>query len=93
VVKKCYFTFPTTHQAIRAEKALANEKVEYRMVPVPRSISSSCGTALRCRPEDVPEVKRNLSAHKVIVEGFYELDEETAAGPLSFLKRRREKEY
>ncbi|HAA33715.1 MAG TPA: hypothetical protein DCD97_00215, partial [Firmicutes bacterium] len=52
MTKKCYFTFPNTHQAIRAEKALAKENLEYKMVPVPRSISSSCGIALCCLPGD-----------------------------------------
>jgi hypothetical protein len=89
VTKKCYFTFPTTYQAIRAEKILAKENREYRMVPVPRSISSSCGLALCCLPEDAQVIKDYLKDGSVIVEGFFELEEKASAGPLSFLRKRR----
>jgi len=64
VTKKCYFTFPNTHQAIRAEKALAKENLEYKMVPVPRSISSSCGIALCCLPGDNNIIGNRYIKHK-----------------------------
>jgi hypothetical protein len=89
VVKKCYFTFPTTHQAIRAEKILVKTKREFKIVPVPREISSSCGVALCCFPEEAEGIKACLENEAVLVEGFYTLEEKISAGLLSFLKRER----
>ena len=86
--KKCYFTFPTTFQAIRAEKALSKKNREYKMVPVPRSISSSCGLALCCLPEDAQVIRDYLEECSVIVEGFFELEEKVPTSRLSFFKRR-----
>lgn len=94
MVKRCYFTFPTTHQAIRAEKVLVKTKNEFKIVPVPREISSSCGVALRCTPGEVENIKACLEREAVLVEGFYTLEEKISAGLLSFLRekeKRREK--
>jgi len=44
----CYLTFPTTYFALRSEAVLQETPLDFKLVPVPRSISSSCGTALRC---------------------------------------------
>lgn len=71
----CYITFPTTFFAIRAESVLKNEKYSFKMVPVPRVISSSCGTALRCACEDMVAVKDYLLALKLELEGYYRLEE------------------
>ena len=56
----CYLTFPTTYDAIRAEKLLQQKSYPFKMVPVPRSISSSCGTALRCACSDSRAIKDYL---------------------------------
>lgn len=72
----CYITFPTIYFAIRAESVLKNQPWPYKMVPVPRCISSSCGTALRCRCEDIKLVRDFLVHHKLELEGFYRLEEE-----------------
>ena len=87
----CYFTFSSTYQAIKAEKLLSGEKWHYKMVPVPRRISSSCGTALRCAPPDGEGIKVFLQAAGVLVEGSYELAESREAKPLSSLFRQDKK--
>jgi len=87
----CYFTFSSTYQAIKAEKLLAGEKWRYKMVPVPRRISSSCGTALRCASPDGEEIKVFLQSAGVLVEGSYELAESREAKPLTALFRKDQK--
>lgn len=89
MAKNCYFTFPTTHQAIKAEMLLTKENYEFKMVPVPRSISSSCGIALRCSPENAGKIRSILEKSLIDLEGFFELEEEISTGPLSFLFKRR----
>lgn len=46
------FLFESTHAVMKAERICIKNDVYYKIVPVPRSISSQCGMAL--------EVKKNL---------------------------------
>ncbi len=75
MTESCFITFPTTYFAIRAESILKSQPYSFKMVPVPRSISSSCGTALRCRCEDLDAVKSLLQEHDMELEGLYRLEE------------------
>lgn len=83
-----YFTFPTTFQALKAEKVLTGGNWKFKMVPVPRSISSSCGTALRCRPEDAGGIRALLLEMMVETNGYYELEENRPSGSRFFLKKK-----
>lgn len=40
-------TFPTTHNALHAEKVLDDLDIPFIVVPTPREISASCGLAVR----------------------------------------------
>jgi hypothetical protein len=68
-----YFTFPTIFQAIKAEKVLSKKDWSFKIVPVPRSISSSCGNALRCQPGDAGAIRLFLQDMFVEIDGYYEL--------------------
>ncbi|MCR4419629.1 MAG: DUF3343 domain-containing protein [Clostridia bacterium] len=46
-----FFTFPSTHYALKAEKAARQAGVRVRLVPVPRELSSLCGLALEVDTE------------------------------------------
>ena len=78
-----YFTFVSTYQAIKAEKVLAGEKWTFKMVPVPRIISSSCGTALRCTVHDAGEIRICLELAGVLIEGGYSVPQGNGKKPLS----------
>jgi hypothetical protein len=65
-------TFPSTHQVLKAEKTLKGT-MEFRLVPVPRQISSDCGLALRFPCEREEEVKGLLAAGGVVVEGWHRI--------------------
>ncbi len=77
----CYITFPTMFYAIRAESILKNQPFSFKMIPVPRSISSSCGTALRCACEDIVLIKDYLLENDLELEGYYRLEEEGLKTP------------
>ncbi len=83
MAKRIYFTFPSIHFAIMAEMLLEDNPWRVRMLPVPRMISSSCGTALCCLPEDAGAVLQLLEEASVPLEGQYELDGRQLLGPLS----------
>ena len=85
----CYLTFPTTYDAIRAEKLLQQKSYPFKMVPVPRSISSSCGTALRCACSDSRAIKDYLVSLDVAIEGRHEVEEKELRLPNLFRPRGR----
>ena len=87
MTKRCYFTFPSIYFAIRAEKLLKGSTFTFKMVPVPRRISSSCGTSLRCLPEEARDIQGVLEEGSVSVEGYYEFEEQDDKG-FPFLKKR-----
>lgn len=78
----CYITFPTMFYAIRAESILKKQTFSFKMIPVPRSISSSCGTALRCECEDIVPIKDYLLENDLELEGYYRLEEEGLKTPI-----------
>jgi len=71
----CYITFPTTYYAIRAESLLRKNSYSFKMVPVPRVISSSCGTAMRCSCEDISAIRNILLQNELQLESFFKLEE------------------
>jgi hypothetical protein len=52
--------FHSVHGAIRAEKLLAAAEVTYKLIAVPRHISSNCGFCIRFDWTDRDTVKRLL---------------------------------
>jgi hypothetical protein len=82
MVVKCYITFPSTYCAIRAESLLKQKTFPYKMVPVPRAISSSCGTALRGESEDIFTIADFLLQHDLDMEGIYRLEESGMKMPI-----------
>lgn len=63
--------FPTTTAAMTMEKACRKEELPGRLIPVPRSISASCGMAW-CAPPEVRNELENLTKRwSVQVEGWY----------------------
>lgn len=70
----CYFTFPSTYNAVRAETLLKGNRYSFKMVPVPRSISSSCGTALRCLKDEVVPVEEILLKGGVSIDGCHTVE-------------------
>lgn len=63
------FLFDTTREAIAAESACREEGIKFRIVPVPREISSRCGMSLETEMES--EVEKKLSEKKIKFSKFY----------------------
>ena len=60
-------TFHTHLSALMTSRTLTELGIQARMMPVPRKLSSSCGTCVRYLAEDP-----NLSVMDVDVEAVYE---------------------
>lgn len=83
----CYITFSTPYFALRAEDLLRQTEYAFKMVPVPQSISSSCGTALLCRCEEAEAICRFLAEKEVEWAELHRLEEEEGASFLSFFRK------
>lgn len=64
-------TFHATSAALKAEKNLKMSGFKFVIIPTPREISSSCGLAVKIRPEDLEEVKSYLSSCNIDLSGCY----------------------
>jgi len=53
----CIFTFYSIHFALKLESACKKQNIPGKLIPVPRSISASCGTAFRAEVEDREKIE------------------------------------
>ena len=65
--------FHTTSAASKADKAARQAKVEARLIPPPRHLSSDCGLALRFAREDRATMEELLSEAGVEPAGIHDL--------------------
>jgi hypothetical protein len=45
------FLFPSVSHTLKAEKIIKGKEIAYKVIPVPRHISSDCGVCLRVAAE------------------------------------------
>lgn len=75
--KKFYImTFHTTYHALNFEKALQKAGLAVKLIPVPRDLSSSCGSAARFECKDRDEVLALVKEYDIEVDELYEREEE-----------------
>lgn len=53
--------FQSVNQTMWAESVLKKAGVPYKLIPVPRNISSDCGVCLRVKAEMIEQAKNALS--------------------------------
>ena len=63
--------FHTNSAALRAEKILLRAGFTIKLIPVPRSLSSDCGVAMRFDPDAETRIRETLEASGVPVESFH----------------------
>jgi len=65
-------TFATTHAAISMERLCRARGLPGKLIPVPRSISASCGMAWCAQPEEREVLEGAVPSDSAIrVEGWY----------------------
>ena len=69
--------FPSIHFALRAEKLLKEKGTPYKLIPVPRQLSSDCGVCLRIPWEKKEEVLALLAQEKVKVDEAHPLPDKS----------------
>ena len=59
--------FASTTYVLKAEKILKNMGVPYKLIPVPRHISSDCGVCIRFMKQDLEQVEQALQDKAEII--------------------------
>lgn len=66
-----YMTFKSVSYAMKVEAALKEYDLQYKVIPVPRSISSSCGLCVRFFKEDMDKLKSIIEKNSLVYENIY----------------------
>lgn len=70
---ECIATFETTHMALLFERTMRKNGLNVKIVPVPRSLSSSCGLACRYPCEEEERVRSIAQEGQIDVSGYHRL--------------------
>ena len=70
--KRLIITFRCTTDAIAMEKSCKAVGAPGRLIPVPRSISASCGLSWCARLNDLTTLEKILQKQELEPEGIYE---------------------
>lgn len=65
--------FYSTSAAIRTESLAKKVKLEVKLIPVPRHLSSDCGICLRFNSEDKQKIEEILKENKIEYENIYRI--------------------
>jgi len=60
-----YITFKSVTYAMKFESAFKNHEVKIKIIPVPRSISTSCGLCIRFSIDDLENIETIINENKL----------------------------
>lgn len=69
----CVYSFENVNQAFSFEKLLKEEGLQVKLMPMPRQISTSCGTAARVDCEERETIDGLCKSLGVQTEGFHKI--------------------
>ncbi len=81
----CIVTFHTTNHALTFEKVMKGNKVNVKLMPVPRQVSSSCGTAAQFPCELRDEIIRTCLEQHIEIDEIHRIEVKHSRGLLSKL--------
>lgn len=70
-MNKVILVFSSTHYAVRAEKIIRQNKIDFEVIPAPREISSDCGMALKFNRKDLAELHKIIENASIKIENIY----------------------
>ncbi|NLV89276.1 MAG: DUF3343 domain-containing protein [Tissierellia bacterium] len=88
----CVVTFHITQHALIFEKLMKEKEVDVKLMPVPRQVSSSCGTAAKIPCELEEDIKSWCVEENIQIEDFHRITNESGSGWFNkFLNKNRGK--
>ena len=70
-MEEVLLTFPSTKNAIAAEKALLRAGLSAKVMPMPEALSHQCGICLRLGPEELETGKKTLAEAGIPIQAVY----------------------
>ncbi|MCF6459963.1 DUF3343 domain-containing protein [Clostridium sp. Cult3] len=70
----CVVTFHVTQHALLFEKTMKEIEYPVKLMPVPRQVSSSCGTAAKIPCDKKKEILALCKEKNLPIEGFYKIE-------------------
>ena len=74
-------TFPSVHHAMAFEDRLKNSPIKFRLIPVPRQISASCGVAAKVQHMNQEELLQLLEQYEVSFSAVYFYSDDGSSEP------------
>lgn len=72
--KYCVFTFESVGESIMFEKKLKSLGFNIKLIPAPREVSSSCGTAAKIECDKKEILLKLCEDEKLVHDGFFEIN-------------------
>ncbi len=66
-----YMTFKSVSYAMKAEAVFKKNNLNFKIIPVPRSISSSCGLCIRFHKEDSDKLISAINNNNLEYDNIY----------------------
>ncbi len=65
--------FPSASDTLRADKVMKAHGIRYKLITVPRQLSSDCGVCLRIERQDAEATREALTGEGIRIEGIVPL--------------------
>ncbi len=72
----CVIILFSIHFVLKAEKLLLENNISIDVIPVPRSISSDCGMAIKYSCEETEQVQDLLNRERINIARIYTCEED-----------------
>ncbi|MDH4140660.1 MAG: DUF3343 domain-containing protein [Coriobacteriia bacterium] len=69
------FGFATTHDALKAEKALAESGIAAVPIPTPSVLGAACGIAMRVAPQNESRARSTLADRGILVQAEADIED------------------
>lgn len=69
------FTFFTVSEVLRFERVLKENQIEVKLMPVPRNLSTSCGTCAKLAKADLDRVLDLVDEKNLEYDEIYEVED------------------
>lgn len=70
----CVVTFHVTQHALIFENLMASKGIDIKLMPVPRQVSSSCGTAARIPCELELDIMKWCENENIPIDSFHKVE-------------------
>lgn len=67
-------SFYTVSEVLKFERHLKEENIKVSLMPVPRSLSSSCGTCAKTDKKDLDKIKKIIEENNIEYDQIYSID-------------------